>query len=53
MSREGLSHYWRACGKPKILLRGDPQWASEGRAWLESLGATVAREAEATQLGLF
>ena len=53
MSREGLVHYWRACGRPKILLRGDPQWAREGRRWLESQGATVARESEATQLGLF
>jgi hypothetical protein len=53
MNRKALTSYWRACGRPKILLRGDPEWAAEGRLWLESIGATVAGHSEATQLGLF
>lgn len=53
MDRKGLARYWRNCGRPKILLRGDPEWAGEGQAWLESIGATVAAHAESTQLGLF
>lgn len=53
MNRKALASYWRACGCPKILLRGDPEWAAEGRPWLESIGATVAAHSEATQLGLF
>lgn len=54
MDRKALRRYWRACGKPKILLRGDPEWASEGTRWLESMGAVVsATSAEGTQLGLF
>ncbi|KIG13628.1 hypothetical protein DB30_07836 [Enhygromyxa salina] len=53
MNRKALKAYWRACGQPKILLRGDPEWAAEGRQWLESIGATVAAHSEATQLGLF
>jgi hypothetical protein len=48
-----LARYWEACGRPKVLLRGDPGWAAEGRSWLESIGATVATHPEATQLGLF
>ena len=53
MDRKMLARYWEACGRPKVLLRGDPEWAAEGRAWLESIGATVATHPEATQLGLF
>ncbi|MCA9696842.1 MAG: hypothetical protein KC431_04880 [Myxococcales bacterium] len=53
MDRKALARYWRGCGKPKVLLRGDPEWAREGSAWLESLGAKVAAHAESTQLGLF
>jgi hypothetical protein len=53
MDRKALARYWTACGKPKVLLRGDPEWAAEGRPWLESIGATVEAHSEATQLGLF
>lgn len=53
MDRKMLARYWEACGRPKVLLRGDPEWAAEGRTWLESIGATVATHPEATQLGLF
>jgi hypothetical protein len=53
MNRKALARYWRGCGRPKILLRGDPEWAGEGQSWLESLGARVAAHAESTQLGLF
>lgn len=53
MDRKTLARYWEACGRPKVLLRGDPEWAGEGQRWLESLGATVAAYSEATQLGLF
>ncbi len=53
MNRKQLERYWAACAKPKVLLRGDPEWAAEGRPWLESLGATVEAHSEATQLGLF
>lgn len=53
MHRKGLARYWDSCGRPKVLLRGDSEWAAEGGPWLESLGATVAAHSEATQLGLF
>jgi hypothetical protein len=53
MNRTALARYWELCGKPKVLLRGDPEWAAEGGPWLESIGATVAAHSEATQLGLF
>ncbi|MFO7567656.1 MAG: hypothetical protein R6X02_33755 [Enhygromyxa sp.] len=53
MNRAALARYWQACGKPKVLLRGDPEWAAEGSPWLESIGATVRAHSEATQLGLF
>jgi hypothetical protein len=53
MDRKALARYWRACGRPRVLLRGDPEWAAEGRAWLRSLGAEVEAHSEATQLGLF
>jgi len=53
MNRKALANFWTACGKPKVLLRGDPEWTAEGRPWLESIGATVEAHSEATQLGLF
>lgn len=53
MDRKSLTRYWKACGKPKVLLRGDPEWATQGERWLRSIGATVAAHAESTQLGLF
>jgi hypothetical protein len=54
LDREGLAAWWRACARPKILLRGDPHWAQEGARWLrDELGATVESQPRATQLGLF
>jgi hypothetical protein len=53
MDRKALARYWQACGQPKVLLRGDAEWAAEAIPWLRSLGATVHGHSEATQLGLF
>ncbi|NVB38196.1 hypothetical protein G6O69_37540 [Pseudenhygromyxa sp. WMMC2535] len=53
VDRKALTRYWQACGRPKVLLRGDPEWAAQGQRWLEAIGATVAAHSEATQLGLF
>ena len=53
IKRGGLARYWKACGKPRVLLRGDPEWTAEGGPWLESLGARVSAHSEATQLDLF
>lgn len=53
MDRKALARYWQACGKPKVLLRGDAEWAAEAMAWLRSIGASVHAHSEATQLGLF
>jgi hypothetical protein len=52
-ARDHMEAYWRACGKPRVLLRGDPAWARAGEAWLREIGATVEVQGEATQLGLF
>lgn len=53
VGRDELLAFWRACGEPKILLRGDPAWVGVGQPWLESKGATVAARSAGTQLGLF
>ncbi len=53
IDRAGLLNFWRGCGEPKILLRGEPGAAAAGAAWLDSVGARVARHAKGTQLGLF
>ena len=50
--REALSDLWSGCGRPHVLLRGEPQWASEGARWLEGLGARVEVQGRATQLEL-
>jgi hypothetical protein len=52
IDRPGLEALWKASGKPKVLLRGDPTWSREGSAWLESLGAKLAAHSRATQLTL-
>lgn len=51
-SRKELAAFWRSCGEPRILLRGDPAWIRPGAAWLESLGAEVQVQGAATQLNL-
>jgi hypothetical protein len=52
ISREALAEFWRACGRPAVLMTGDPAWAASGAAWLRSLGATVEVHGAATQLEL-
>lgn len=51
-NREQLAGFWQACGRPRVLLTGDPTWTSVGARWLESLGAKVVVHTEATQLEL-
>jgi hypothetical protein len=51
--RKELQGFWKACGEPRILLRGDPKWAHAGAQWLAAKGAVVHVQGEATQLGLF
>jgi len=53
LDRAGLLALWRACGAPKILLRGDPAWAAAGMGWLRAIGGAVELQPDATQLGLF
>lgn len=52
MSRAQLEVFWRACGQPRLMVRGDPAWAASGARWLRSLGAEVEVQGEATQLDL-
>ena len=52
VDRTAMEAYWRACGEPAVLLRGDSGWASSGAAWMRSLGASVFVQGEATQLSL-
>lgn len=48
-----LLKFWKGCGEPKVLLRGDPAWTATGRAWLSNAGVVVAGQSKGTQLGLF
>jgi hypothetical protein len=52
IDRAALAKFWEACGRPAILLTGDPAWAATGATWLRSLGATVEVHGAATQLEL-
>jgi hypothetical protein len=52
IDREGLSQLWQACGRPRVLLRGDSAWTATGAAWLRTLGAEVEVQGRATQLSL-
>jgi len=52
MDRAELSQFWSACGRPKILLQGDPAWAGGGARWLRDCGARVHVQGEGTQLSL-
>lgn len=51
--RVGMEKFWRGCGSPRVLLRGDPGLVSAGSAFLRELGATVVERTTGTQLGLF
>jgi hypothetical protein len=48
-----LDAWWGACGGPRVLLRGDPDWAHGVERRLAAHGALVAVQGAATQLGLF
>ncbi len=52
LDREGLTGFWSACGRPAVLLRGDPAWTALGSQLLANLGARVEVQVEATQLDL-
>lgn len=53
LDRKGLLNFWTECGKPRVLLRGESHWVKTGAAWLEAEGVQVARQSQASQLGLF
>jgi hypothetical protein len=54
LDKAGILSFWEACGRPAILLRGDPAWTSPGQTWLRLAGAEVELQVdESTQLGLF
>ena len=52
IDRESLASFWEACGRPRVLLRGDSAWTASGAAWLQSRGARVEVQGRATQLSL-
>jgi hypothetical protein len=52
VDRTRLAGLWEACGRPRILLRGDPAWVASGSEWLREIGATVEVQGRATQLSL-
>ncbi len=47
-----MAGFWRACGEPSVLLRGDAAWVTSGARLLTDLGAVVEIQPEATQLEL-
>jgi len=47
-----LTAFWRACGEPSVLVRGDAAWVTSGARILADLGAAVEIQPEATQLEL-
>jgi hypothetical protein len=51
--RSRLEAFWNACGRPRVLLRGDPTWAKSGETWLVELGAEVQVQGEVMQMPLF
>jgi hypothetical protein len=52
VDRARLAAFWEACGRSRVLLRGDSAWTTTGAAWLRSLGAEVEVQGRATQLSL-
>jgi len=52
IDRERLAGFWDACGRPRVLLRGDSAWTAAGAAWLRTQGAEVEVQGRATQLSL-
>jgi hypothetical protein len=47
-----MAAFWSGCGRPRVLLQGEPTWAHHAAAWLRTLGAEVELQADATQLSL-
>lgn len=52
IDRTRLVALWEACGRPKVLLRGDAAWSAVGAEWLREQGATVEVQGRAMQLSL-
>lgn len=52
VDRERMTAFWEACGRPRVLLRGDSAWTATGATWLRTLGAEVEVQGRATQLSL-
>jgi hypothetical protein len=50
--RAGMIAFWEGCGRPNVLLRGDPTWVASGARALGEAGAAVEIQPEATQLEL-
>ena len=50
--RDGLLAFWEGCGRPNVLLRGDPTWVASGSRALADAGAAVEIQPDATQLEL-
>jgi hypothetical protein len=53
MDRAAITGHWQGCGRPRLMLRGDPAWLREGAEFFRELGGTVEVQPQATQLGLF
>lgn len=51
--RADLRRLWDACGRPSVLLRGDPEWTAGATAFLRDLGARTEAQSDGTQIGLF
>jgi hypothetical protein len=52
IDRARMTGFWEACGRPRVLLRGDSALTATGAAWLRTLGAEVEVQGRATQLSL-
>lgn len=52
LGTDEMAAFWRACGEPSVLLRGDAAWVASGARVLSDLGAAVEVQPDATQLEL-
>ena len=52
LGREAMLDFWSACGRPKVLLRGDPAWLHPAETRLREAGAVVVARSDGTQLRL-